>query len=265
MSVRLSDVEYVALRLVRRFLFTDGVLARVGRLVPYYRTNQGLVSAALVVDAYETLLDQKGVSPEGGIVLEIGCGATNAVGCEISARWGAKWIGLEPYAAFLPGADARGREEAAGRRPGAEIDVRRVQDLDDVPDASIDLILSNSVLEHVFDLDGLCREMRRVLRPGGAMLHRVDYRDHFFKYPFHFLMFSEAVWQKLLGPGDLTRRRLSEHVDAFEQNGFSVDALERTCDRAAFAKAADRIHPDFRAFDPDELSTTTAALFVTGK
>lgn len=39
------------------------------------------------------------------------------------------------------------------------------------PDHSIDVIVSNQVLEHVMDYDGSLAELRRVLKPGGAFLH----------------------------------------------------------------------------------------------
>ena len=49
-----------------------------------------------------------------------------------------------------------------------------------LPDATVDLILSKSVLEHVTpdQVAPLVGEMHRVLRPGGAMIHQVDLRDH---------------------------------------------------------------------------------------
>jgi len=46
---------------------------------------------------------------------------------------------------------------------------------------SVDLLVSHSVLEHVRvdHVAGLLDEAFRVLRPGGAMLHWIDLRDHF--------------------------------------------------------------------------------------
>ena len=39
------------------------------------------------------------------------------------------------------------------------------------PDDSFDIIYSSNVLEHVVELDALMEEMKRVLHPGGIMLH----------------------------------------------------------------------------------------------
>ncbi len=49
-----------------------------------------------------------------------------------------------------------------------------------IPDASVDFIFSQAVLEHVrlADLDGLLRELRRIVRPFGTMTHQVDLKDH---------------------------------------------------------------------------------------
>jgi len=262
----LSNLEYVPLRLVRRHLFTDRLLARLGRFLPYYRTNQGQASPAPIVDAYETLLARKGASLEGAAILEIGCGVTNGTGYEMTGRFGARWTGLEPYAALDANLDARIREKVAARYPEPwSGDAVRAASFAGLPDAACDLILSNSVLEHVFDLDGLVRECFRVLKPGGAMLHRVDYRDHFFKYPFHFLQFSEKTWQGLLGPGDLTRRRFPEHLAQLARGGFTVETLEKSSDFEAFDRMEKHLHPSFRHFGREALAVTGAALFAVKK
>lgn len=262
----LSNLEYVPLRLIRRFLFTDRFLARMGRFMPYYRTNQGQESPGPIVDAYEALLGQKSLSLKGKAILEIGCGVTSGTGFEMAGRFGAHWTGLEPYAALDADLDARIREEVAARHPepwsGSAV---RAVSFEGLPDAAFDLILSNSVLEHVFDLDGLIRECFRVLAPGGAMLHRVDYRDHFFKYPFHFLQFSEKTWQGLVGPGDLTRRRLPEHLADLARRGFLTETLEIASAPKAFDRMEKHLHPSFNRFGREALVVTGASIFAVKK
>lgn len=46
------------------------------------------------------------------------------------------------------------------------------------PDATFDVVWSNSVLEHVRDPAAVLAETRRVLRPGGAMVAEIDLADH---------------------------------------------------------------------------------------
>jgi SAM-dependent methyltransferase len=50
-----------------------------------------------------------------------------------------------------------------------------------LPDASLDLIISSDVLEHVPDADAAFRESARVLRPGGAHLFTIPTRPRTFQ------------------------------------------------------------------------------------
>ena len=86
--------------------------------------------------------------PSGARVLDFGCG-------------------VQPYrSVFGPevhyiGADLPGNDEA---------DVQINDGVVDLPEESIDLVISTQVLEHVGDPDAYLNECRRVLRPGGRLL-----------------------------------------------------------------------------------------------
>jgi SAM-dependent methyltransferase len=56
--------------------------------------------------------------------------------------------------------------------------VRLERTLDAVAPASLDLIFSNSVLEHIDALDGSLRQQHGLLKPGGFACHTVDFADH---------------------------------------------------------------------------------------
>jgi SAM-dependent methyltransferase len=97
-----------------------------------------------------------------GTVLEIGPGT----GPNLSFfPTGVRWIGLEPN----PGMHPRLRDEAD--RLGLEIELRSddVQDIE-LPDASVDAVVSTLVLCSVGDLDATLAEIARVLRPGGCFV-----------------------------------------------------------------------------------------------
>lgn len=105
-------------------------------------------------------------------------------------------------------------------------------------------------------------EHMRLLKPGGHMIHRVDYRDHFFKYPYMFLTFSQDTWRRYLNPGDLPRWRVSDHVRAFEAAGGQVRVLLTQQNDDAYGRVADRIHAEFKTRDLDDLKTCSADLLV---
>jgi SAM-dependent methyltransferase len=277
-----SNLEYVSLRLIRRFLFTGATLDRLGAFVPYWRVNQGRMEPGLIVDAFQRLLLLAGVDVSDGCarrVVELGCGAANGTGHEWTARFGGCWTGVEPFAPFDQNLDDRLAESSRRihRRPGSspvsgesdrqcptnspKASVVRVKDLSMLPDASADIIVSNSVLEHVSAPEALFAECARVLATGGAMLHQIDYRDHFFKYPFHFLTFSRDVWENLLNPGDLPRLRLDDHLQALGRCGFQAEILERETAPESLAAVTPFLAPEFAGRDKDMLATATAALF----
>lgn len=98
-----------------------------------------------------------------------------------------------------------------------------------VPDASVDFIWSQAVLEHVrrHDFDATLREMRRVLRSGGVASHRIDLRDHL-DGALNNLRFSERVWESsfMAGSGFYTNRlQACDIVDRCRAAGFAVDIV----------------------------------------
>lgn len=90
-----------------------------------------------------------------------------------------------------------------------------------LPDASVALVFSNSVLEHVHSavLGPLMREAARLLAPDGLVVHSVNCGDHYAYFdrritPINYLRFSARQWrlwnntllfQNRLRPPDFTR------------------------------------------------------------
>lgn len=240
----LQRIEYVTLRLVRRFIVTERVARRLSGFIPYYRPSNNERQPQAIVDDYRRHLATVDATLDGRHVLEAGSGRTLLVAYALAQAGAAEVVALEPFVEFDAALDAgliAQRSELAAMKAR----VRRVCAADDVASQSIDLLLSNSVLEHVADLHGFFADCRRVLAPAGLMLHIVDYRDHFFKYPYGFLTFRRTTWQRWLDPGDLPRWRVYDHVDAMHDAGFEVRVLDQQSDSAAFAAVQDRLAEEF--------------------
>lgn len=258
----LSNFEYIPMRLLRRYVFRDSFLLRWGRFLPYYRTNSNQVDPGPLVSAYARHVSLDSAAK----ILEIGVGATNSTGYEIAAlNPRAQVVLFEPFVPLDANADARLLQQVASAHhceaKALSMRVRRIKTLLDLPTASFDLALSSSVLEHVSDPAALFADLRRVLREDGLMLHLVDYRDHFFKYPFHFLQFSRATWDRWLNPGDLPRWRLYDHLDALQTTGFTVVLPETREDPKQLSKIGPFVSNDFRRHDP-HLGTIFAAILA---
>jgi SAM-dependent methyltransferase len=130
-------------------------------------------------------------------------------------------------------------------------------------DAEADLLLSNSFLEHVADVDDVIREMARVTRPGGCGVHQIDGMDHAHhgdpaRHPLDFL----RVETDAAMVGGCNRVRPMGYVRLFEEHGFDVvrtRASQRVAVdeqlRAGFAKP-------FRSMPTEHLEVAVATLFV---
>jgi SAM-dependent methyltransferase len=262
----LSNLEYIPLRLFRKFIFTDNLLLKLGRIVPYYKVNQGELSPLPIIDIYWKYCQQKGIDPINKNILEIGTGSTDATGYEIAARGGKVFWGYEPFRLLDKNMDHKYLMEVCKRYNRKVEDirprVRRISNIKNIHDNTIDIVFSHSVLEHVNELTDLFSELKRIIKDDGRMIHIVDYRDHFFKYPFHFLQFSEEIWNTLFNPGDLPRHRIHDHIEAFSKCGFSVEIVSEEYDDEEYEKIKNYLNNRFRNGELYPASATLAVLLV---
>ncbi len=258
-----GNLEYIFLRLIRRFLLKGWIMPRLAGRLPYCEPSLGETSPLAIVDLYWKYCRQAELDPVEKTILEIGTGSTNGTAYEILGR-GGHCIAYDPY---VPLNSRKDEEVFAGqiaeRHPALDRKrALRVYALKDLPESSIDLVLSHSVLEHVKDLDQLLLDLIPVLKAEACMLHIVDYRDHFFKYPFHFLQFSPSTWYSYLDPGDLSRARIGDHLRTFARHGFRTEVLARVKDAPSLLSMKGSIHKDFLVHSWEDLATTWGVLFA---
>ena len=188
---------------------------------------------------------------------------------------------LQPYleaiahACGAPPAEVRSRWESLAARPnetavleGARIDYQAPGDATrtGLPAWSVDIVFSNSVLEHMPDsvLDALMAESRRILADDGFILHGVNCGDHYAYFdrsitPIHYLRFTEREWRRW--NNDLlyqNRLRPIDFLAAAHRAGFEVVLdTQRPRPELLGRIAALPIAPAFQHYDVGQLCTTS--------
>ena len=199
--------------------------------------------------AYLNYFAAEGIDPCGKTVLELGPGinfgsalllACHGVRPIIADRFLAKWdpdyhpkfyTGLRnTLTAHDPGADLTPLDKLIARNRYTDDGIRRLcrnaEDLRGIPDSSIDAIVSNAVLEHLFDLPAACRELGRVSKPHAWGFHQVDFRDHRdFDRPLEYLLLGDREFHKVFSErhGECgSQWRPFELVEFFQTAGFEA-------------------------------------------
>ena len=128
----------------------------------------------------------------------------------------------------------------------------------------IDLLFSSSVYEHLDEVDSITGALAALTRPDGLHIHYVDLRDHYFKYPFEMLTYSESAWRGWLNPtSNHNRLRLWNYRRAFEKYFENVEIQILQRDEAAFEKARKRLRPEFVSGDLQEDSVTLVRILAS--
>lgn len=243
-----------------RFLLLHSIVIRAG-----LETSEPAAAAGRYIE----ILKARGETLNGKRVMVFGYGGRFDMGLALLEAGAAHVVLCEKYAppddehnaALLP-AHARYLMLENGRpRPRPEHMTLLQADIRDVhPSAALppyDYVFSSSVYEHLDDVDGITCALAGLTKPGGLQIHFVDLRDHFFKYPFEMLSYSEGIWRGWLNPtSNHNRFRLWHYREVFEKyfEKVRVDVLER--DEPAFQKARPRIRPEFLSGNVQDDSVT---------
>jgi len=253
-------LDYLVLRLVRRHL-----PRRVVRLMLEHRIviKPGLETLAPAEAAQRFLrtIHDAGDTVVGRRILIFGYGGRFGVGSALLQAGARHVVLLDPYAK-----PSRAANLALAKSGSPSLTVSRAKAVPDPDRLTVvsaplraylagagepaDLVLSNSVLEHVEDLAGTVADLASVTASGGQQVHFIDLRDHYFKHPFEMLCHSDKVWRKFLNPGsNLNRLRAWDYERIFCRRFPKVSVEPLGSDLAAFHAARPRIRPEFLSGD----------------
>ena len=223
----------------------------------------------------------QGLAFRGLRIIEVGAGLQYFTALHFLADGAAQVTLVEPKLRFSAETLRRFIGEFNAQSPdkvdaaAAGSAIAAYNDLSQVPqDASADLMLSYTVLEHVRDLKGFFAESARLLKPGGRAYHMIDLSDHtyqvFARFPWasrlndnralYHLRYSQRMFDFLNDGKCWMNRALGpEYIALAQANGFRVvSAVPGPYPRPV------RIHPEIRARQGQaaaaELSITTLAL-----
>ena len=152
--------------------------------------------------------------------------------------------------------------QRAGIEYLAPADATRTQ----LPAGSVDVVYSNSVLEHVPPkiIAAFMEESRRVLKPGGVAIHSVNCGDHYAYFDpkvtqINYLRYSNPMWR--LWNNDLqyqNRLRADDFIDYARRAGLDV-ILNLQRPRPELLRDFDhaRVAPEFHRYSREQLCTTS--------
>ncbi len=127
-----------------------------------------------------------------------------------------------------------------------------------------DIILSESVLEHVDELETTYEAFGRWLAPDGVMVHLIDYTSHNLseKWNGHWGC-SGAMWSMARGKRHYFINRVPHHghLDLLEKNGMKVVHSELL--RRTDGLLADQLATEFQCMHPVDLTTALAQVVCT--
>ncbi len=131
---------------------------------------------------------------------------------------------------------------------------------------TVDMVYSQAVLEHVNDLPGTYRAMRRWLKPTGYISHQIDFKSHGIDHEWNgHWTYPDFIWRLIQGRRPFLINRLphSVHLSLLEQEGFLV-----LCDKTLETKSSlsrQHLASSFESLSDRDLVTSGAFIQATRK
>ena len=136
-----------------------------------------------------------------------------------------------------------------------------------LPPQSVDVVFSNSVLEHVPGdvIDSCLAEGYRILRPGGVVFHSVNCGDHYaYVDRAHHTSSTTCATQMRTGSAGTTaflyqnRLRAVDFIDMARNAGFAIELDTSRPHPTRLAQLADiPVHPRFARYGEAQLAITS--------
>ena len=262
------NLPYLIPRLTRHFLpekLVRNLLLRNIIIRPGLETSNPFAA----VQRYADALSERGLSFRGKRVLVFGYGGRFDIGFGLLKEGVAHVILCDKYARpdeahnrrMFAAEEKYFLVESKGLRPRSEwvtlleSDIRDIQSSKEVK--PVDIVLSSSVYEHLDDVEGITRALAGLTKPDGIQIHFVDLRDHFFRYPFEMLRFSESMWRNWLNPStNHNRYRLWDYRRVFDACFGRVEIEVLSREQEVFRKLGDHVRPEFVSGNLEEDAVT---------
>ena len=155
--------------------------------------------------------------------------------------------------------------------------------------ASFDFIISRAVFEHLYDLDAAFSVMNTLIKPGGSMLHKIDFRDHGIfsgHHPLTFLTIPASVYRLMAYDSGKPNRKLINYyrskADEFQYDTkilityivgsedeiiphketvtYDVDYTDET--NALLKEIRPQLQPEFRSMPDEDLMVSGIFLIM---
>lgn len=130
-----------------------------------------------------------------------------------------------------------------------------------IQEASIEMLFSQAVLEHVEDLPNTYDAMHRWLVPGGFVTHQIDFKSHGMTREWNgHWEYPDFLWKLVRGRRSflLNRQPWSSHLEQLNAHGFRILNVIRNERRDGLSR--EQLAPAFRQLSEDD--ATTAGAFV---
>lgn len=186
---------------------------------------------------------------KGKNILELGTGRTLDV-LRIARHEGAKSVAAADVTRY--------HSESAARRDGIDYHVYDGRELP-VADASLDLAWACYCMQHFRWPELSAREIRRVLRPQGRLVCRVDLRDHYHMFDasqqYDCLKHSPRVWRLMAWNRSsyINRLRLSDWLYLLANAGLRPVEVVKHQDQDLLRQ--NRFHPYLQPYSDEDLLT----------